>query len=257
MNLNPKNATMAESPFRHITCRQEAGVLVIRFTDQQLQSDLVMEELRQELLTVLAQSDLSKLVLDFQGVKYLSSAAFRPLLSLYRKSQERGGRMVFCNLTSEIQEMFVVTRLISTSRSSTAPFEMAKDLSEAIARLKHHTSRLEQGVLVVTLTESRLHGEELAESLSQSLLAAVQEAAAKHVILDFRQVEAISTPCMRPLLNLRSHLKQSGGRVVLCNLAPLVAEVLTVTRLISGGKAGAVPFESAADVPAALALFQQ
>lgn len=248
---------MPENSPRHIRCRKEAGVLVIAFADKELRGDAMMEEVRKEMLAAVNESDSGKVVVDFRGVTYLSSAAFRPLLSLYRKLQERGGRMIFCNLAPEIHEMFAVTRLISTSRSATAPFEMAADPAEAVGRLKHHTARAEGDVLVLTLTEGKLHGEDLAESLSQALLAAAQESGARHAVLDFRIVEAISTPCMRPLLNLRTQLKGNGGRVVLCNLSTFVAEVLTVTRLIAGDKPGPVPFDSAADVSAALALLRQ
>src|SRR5205823_5930490 len=128
---------------------------------------------------------------------------------------------------------------ISPTRSASAPFEMAGDVAEALARLRLHTSRTERGVLILTPTESRLHGESLADELTAELTATVQDAGAQKVILDFAGVEAITTPCMRPLITLAQQLRAKSGRLLLCNLRPMVAEVLTVTRLIStsGGQA--------------------
>jgi len=66
----------------------------------------------------------------------------------------------------------------------------------------------------------------------------------------------ITTACLRPLLNLRNQLHAKGGRLILCNLNPLVSEVLTVTRLTSTTGTGQVPLESAQDVAAAHAALQ-
>jgi anti-anti-sigma factor len=243
---------MADLLFQHLKCRMDAGVLVIDLLDSQVHGDELAEALRQELLAAQAHFGAGKIVLDFHNVKFLSSAGFRPLLSLHRKVTELRGRMLFCNLNKDTTEVFVVTRLISTSRSSTAPFQLAQDVPEAVARLKHHTSRTEQGVLVITINENRLHGDDLADSLSAELLNTVNQADADKVVLDFAQVQTISTPCMRPLLSLRTHLRPKGRRVILCNLDPFVTEVLTVTRLIAPDGSGPVPLESAADIPAAI-----
>jgi anti-anti-sigma factor len=127
---------MAESPYRHLTCSTQQGVLVVVLTATQMTGDQLADEMRQELIAAVADNNAARVVLDFQNVKYLGSAGFRPLLSLYRKLRDAGGRMVFCNLSPEVAEVFLITRLITTSRSSTAPFEQAPDLATALARVK-------------------------------------------------------------------------------------------------------------------------
>jgi anti-anti-sigma factor len=245
---------MAELNLQHISCHNQDGVLILTFTVPQIQGDETAEVLRKEFLEALSHFGVHKLILDFARVQFLTSTAFRPLLSLHRKLQEVKGRMIFCNLADCIAEVFVVTRLISTTRSSAAPFEMAKDVADALARMHHYTQRTMQGVLVLTLVESKMHGDELADSLSAELLAAVAKANAKKVVLDFSKVEGITTPCMRPLLALRKHMREQNGRLALCNLQPLVKEVLTVTRLISPPGGPPAPIEAADDVAAAVAM---
>ena len=41
---------------------------------------------------------------------------------------ETGGRMALCNLSPVVAKTFQVTRMVSTSRSSTPPFEMESDV---------------------------------------------------------------------------------------------------------------------------------
>jgi anti-anti-sigma factor len=126
---------MSEELFKHIRCRTDESVLVITITAGQMQGDDLADALRQEFFQALDQYQLNKVVLDFQEVKYLGSAGFRPLLSLHRRLREQGGGMVLCNLSPLVADVLQVTRLISTSRSYTAPFETAASLDEAIERL--------------------------------------------------------------------------------------------------------------------------
>jgi anti-anti-sigma factor len=248
---------MAEPVFAHISCRREAGILVVLLKDQRIQGDSLGDLLRQELLEAVQAYNANQLVIDFQYVTYLSTAGFRPLLSLHRKLHETRGRMIFCNLMPDTLDVFVVTRLISPTRVATAPFEAASDLADALARFRHHTCRMENGVLVISITESKLQGDELADSLNDHLLATITQAQARKVALDFRQVDRIATACLRPLLNLRNHLHAREGRLVLCNLHPQVAEILSVTRLTSTIGVGPVPLESAPDLPSAIAALNR
>ena len=126
---------MAQPSPTHVTCVSEQGVLVFTLTTPQIHGDDVAEALRQQLLDAVSQTGAAKVVVDFHKVQYLGSAGFRPLLSLYRKLQSGGGRLVFCNLCPEIVQVLLSTRLITTSRSTIAPFEMAADLPAALARV--------------------------------------------------------------------------------------------------------------------------
>ncbi len=93
------------------------------------------DEMRDEMLGIYLSAHGVNVVLDFEGVKYLSSAGFRPLLRLNRQVRERGGRLVLCNLCAEVKEIFAVTRLISTSKVAPATFEVQADAPAAVASL--------------------------------------------------------------------------------------------------------------------------
>jgi anti-anti-sigma factor len=120
---------------RHLKCRTEQGVLILTLTDPQLRGDALVNALRHELLAAVAGAPRPKVVLDLSAVSALSSESFRPLLSLRRTVEEQQGRMVLCNLAPVVAQAFQATRLVSTSRSSTATFDVRPDLAAAIASL--------------------------------------------------------------------------------------------------------------------------
>jgi anti-anti-sigma factor len=119
--------------YRHLTARTEQGVPVLTLTDREIRGDELADELRADLLAAVGDAD--RVVLDLGHVVYLSSVAFRPLLQLHGALKERGGRIVLCRLTGPVQEVLHLTRLISTSRSSRAPFEEQPDVAAAVASL--------------------------------------------------------------------------------------------------------------------------
>src|SRR5438445_11393263 len=121
----------------------------------------------------------------------------------------------------------------------------------AEAQFKHIQCHVEQGVFVVNLLDKQLRGDELGDALRQELIAAVNEAGTQRVVLDFKDVDYLSSSGIRPLLSLRRHLQ--GGRLVLCNLGPMIADVLHATRLISTSGSSTVPFEAAPDLATAIA----
>src|SRR5262249_10906829 len=117
---------------RHIQSRIEQGVLILTIREPDLHGDRLTHRLRQELLAVVEQTRLPKVVLDLQQVVSLSSEAFRPLLSLQRRLTELGGRLVLCNLSPVVAKAFQATRLLGSRRTSSATFEMQPDLPAAI-----------------------------------------------------------------------------------------------------------------------------
>jgi anti-anti-sigma factor len=116
--------------------------------------------------------------------------------------------------------------------------------------LKEHT---EQQVLVLTVTTPQLRGDELADELGAQMLDAVARHGANRVVLDLTAVQYLSSVVFRPLLQLHAKIKEAHGRVVLCSMSEVVAEVLQLTRMVSTSGSHTAPFEQQPDVPAAVA----
>jgi|SRR5262245_11796488 len=116
----------------------------------------------------------------------------------------------------------------------------------------HLTSRIENGVLVLTLTDPQIRGDDLAEALRDELLKAVSQSGRDKVVLDMKAVEFVSSVAFRPLLQLHGKLKEVNGRLVVCHMSPTVAEVMRLTRMVSSRGSSYGLFEEQPDLAAAL-----
>jgi anti-sigma B factor antagonist len=126
---------MSEPTAQHLKAGIEDGVLVLTLTDSHLQEERVAQELLQELGAMVDHYRARKVVVDLGSIRYLSSVAFRPLLNLRRRVVEAHGRLMLCNLSTVVGDVFYTTRLVSPTGSFDAPFEMEKDVASAIAAL--------------------------------------------------------------------------------------------------------------------------
>ena len=107
-------------------------------------------------------------------------------------------------------------------------------------------------VVVLAIAEAKINSDSAADLLRDELLSQYLGSSAVHAVLDFRAVTYLSSVGFRPLLSLNRHVRQRGGRLVLCHLRPEVEEVFTVTRLID--PTGAMPTAFAVQPTAAAAV---
>jgi anti-anti-sigma factor len=126
---------MADSQFRLLRISTQGDVLVLTITEPQVEGDTVAQALQRELLAAVNAADARKVVVDFQNVRYISSVAFAPLLSLRRHMQGVNGRFLVCGLTSMVGDIFYTTKMVNPNGTFTAPFEMQQDVSAAVAAL--------------------------------------------------------------------------------------------------------------------------
>ena len=97
--------------YRRIETSEVGGVTVARFVERKILEAAHIQELGEELLHLVEHDGNKDLLLDFDNVEFLSSAALNKLIILEKKIKAKSGQMKFCNLTPEIREVFVITRL--------------------------------------------------------------------------------------------------------------------------------------------------
>ena len=125
---------MPQPPESHVQARTESGVLVLTIMEKQLTGEDLCVAIRDELVEA-AQQESCKVIVDFHPVEYVSSVAFLTLLGLHRQVREMGGRLVLCNLSPPVAEVFKATRLLIDSHSSPSLFEEQPTVPAAIAFL--------------------------------------------------------------------------------------------------------------------------
>lgn len=86
-------------------------VCVVRFTDSRIVDPNVIEEMGDELYALVEQEQRLKLLLNFTGVDFLSSATLNKLIHLDRKVRAAKGQMKISNLRPELREVMTITRL--------------------------------------------------------------------------------------------------------------------------------------------------
>ena len=92
-NTRYPSCAMAEPHYRLLHVNTDDDVLVLTIAVEQVEGDAVAHELQRELVAAAIDSKLSRVIVDFQNVQYISSVAFSPLLAL---ATERSGRANDC-----------------------------------------------------------------------------------------------------------------------------------------------------------------
>jgi anti-anti-sigma factor len=131
---NPERfMTLSPGPLLHASLEQ--GVLILTILQSRLQGEEIAHDLREEMGRAVTQAKIPRVVIDLGQVRYLSSVAFWPLLSLRKQLIGAGGRLIICGLSGDIEDVFATTKMISTDGAADAPFEVAPDVAAAVARL--------------------------------------------------------------------------------------------------------------------------
>jgi len=101
---------MAEAP-SHIKVVDMSGVLHVEFSDRKILDELSINEILNELIALVeSQSDV-KLLLNFDNVDHLSSAALGMLITLNKRVGDLNGQLRLANISPQIYEVFKITRL--------------------------------------------------------------------------------------------------------------------------------------------------
>jgi anti-sigma B factor antagonist len=103
--------SLAMAEYRRVEIREVGDVTVVRFRDHKIIEDISIQELGQELFQLVEKDQRKKLLLNFTGVDFLSSAALGKLITLDKKMKAAQGILKFCSIRPEIYEVFAITKL--------------------------------------------------------------------------------------------------------------------------------------------------
>lgn len=111
-----------------ITLEEHGDVLVVRFKLCQLNEEENIEQLGQELFSLVEQANRLKLVLDLTNVEYLTSSVLGKLITLHRKLHRNQGKMVLFGLSEGVDAILRASKLLTY-------FAIAGNRDAAIAQL--------------------------------------------------------------------------------------------------------------------------
>jgi anti-sigma B factor antagonist len=101
------------------------GVTVARFVDNRILDEAVIQVVGDQMYRLVDDHGLKRIVLDFQSVEHLSSAALGKLINMKKKVDASGGQLNMCNLRPDLLKIFKVTKL-------TKVFDIHKNVEKAL-----------------------------------------------------------------------------------------------------------------------------
>ncbi|HWG43265.1 MAG TPA: STAS domain-containing protein [Gemmataceae bacterium] len=96
---------------RRLEVEHIGDVTVVNFVDKKILDEQTIQVIGDQLFGLVETEGLRKLLLNFSNVVYLSSAALGKLITLNKKLQGVGGRLILCNIDPQIHEVFEITKL--------------------------------------------------------------------------------------------------------------------------------------------------
>ena len=104
-------------------------ISVIRFKDEKVMDPSRIEQLGIELMRLAGDDERPKLLINFQDVKFFSSAAINKLIVLEKRMRASGGKLRLSNLRPEVRDLFSFTNLDGL-------FDIQSEQSDAIDSFK-------------------------------------------------------------------------------------------------------------------------
>jgi anti-sigma B factor antagonist len=83
----------------------------VRFTDCNILEESQIQQLGDEMGQLIDQSTHPCLLLVFENVEHLSSAALGMLITVNNRVRQKGGQLRLSNIGAQIYEVFIITKL--------------------------------------------------------------------------------------------------------------------------------------------------
>ena len=86
-------------------------------------------------------------------------------------------------------------------------------------------------VTVVNFTDKKILDEQNIAVIGEQLFSLVDELGRKKILLNFGNVEYLSSAALGKFVALHKKVSAAGGRLILCNIDPQIYEVFEITKL--------------------------
>ena len=90
---------------------EKGNVRAVEFTNNKILDEANIAEIQNTLLALTEEEEFPKLLLDFNNVDHLSSAALGMLINVNNRIRQKNGQLRLANIKPQIFEVFVITKL--------------------------------------------------------------------------------------------------------------------------------------------------
>ena len=109
-----------------LTLETSGPTLVARITRPRLSEEDNLEEMGQDLQSLIDHHQCRQLVLNLETVQFITSAALGKLITLHRRIHRKAGRLILCHAQGSVADVLQTTQLINY-------FTVAPDAQQALA----------------------------------------------------------------------------------------------------------------------------
>jgi len=107
----------------------ESGATIIEFMDRNILDEANIQQIGEEIGGIIDESAFPKLLISFENVDHLSSAALGTLITINNKIRQKDGQLRLANINPQIYEVFVITKLNKL-------FQIHKTTQEALKKFR-------------------------------------------------------------------------------------------------------------------------
>lgn len=109
--------------------KTEGNVTRVEFVDRNILDEGNIQQIGDEILRLIDEQDHPKLLISFENVEHLSSAALGTLITINTKIRAKDGQLRLTDIDPQIYEVFVITKLNKL-------FQIHETADEAMASFK-------------------------------------------------------------------------------------------------------------------------
>ena len=114
---------------RRLLIEPHGDISVVQFMEKKILDELNIKDIGDELFDLVDTQNKTRLLLNFEQVEYLSSAALGKLITLNKKIRAVEGELRLCRIHPDIAEVFRITKLDKL-------FDICETEEEALAKFE-------------------------------------------------------------------------------------------------------------------------
>lgn len=105
---NMGKVKLSDGPLLDVT--REGEVAFVRFGKSRILDQSHVQQIGEELEALVQDHGFTMVIINFENVSYMSSAVMGKLVAMYKMLNAKGGRMLLCNISDSIYEIFEIMR---------------------------------------------------------------------------------------------------------------------------------------------------
>ena len=117
---------MPDAPSR-LMIQKDRDITIIEFLDRNILDEANIQQIGEEISSLIDAAGHPKLLISFDNVDHLSSAALGTLITINNKIRQKQGELRLSNINKQIMEVFTITKLNKL-------FQIDKSTPDALAK---------------------------------------------------------------------------------------------------------------------------